>query len=82
MGCELWISPNTGISRKGTTFKELQSIFVDKITTDFIYEPLYSCKHSEDARDIKELLFEKEFDIIGVTNESRVLSIANKPFRL
>ncbi len=71
MGYELWISPNTGIRRKGTTFKELQSLFIDNITTRYIYEPLYSCKLADDSEHVKEKLEQREFDIIGVTDENR-----------
>ena len=71
MGYELWISPNTGIRRKGTTFKELQSLFIDNITTRYIFEPIYSCKLTDDSENVKETLEKREFDIIGVTDENR-----------
>lgn len=71
MGYELWISPNTGIRRKGTTFKELQSIFFDNITTKFIYEPVYSCKLTDESEHVRETLNQKEFDIVGVINEKK-----------
>jgi len=70
MGYELWISPNTGIRRKGTTFKELQSIFIDKITTKFIFEPIFSCKLSDESTHVKEALEFREFDIVGVINDN------------
>lgn len=70
MGYELWISPNTGIHKKGTTFNELQSLFIDKITTNFIYEPLYSCKLKDNAQHVKETLIQREFDIVGTINEN------------
>ena len=38
MGYQLWISPQTGIRRKGTTFKELQTLFIDQITRPY-YRP-------------------------------------------
>jgi len=70
MGYELWISPNSGIRRKGTTFKELQSIFFDSITTRFIYEPVYSCKLTDESENVKGILSQKEFDIVGVIDEA------------
>jgi predicted transcriptional regulator len=71
MGYELWISPNTGILRKGTTFKELQSLFIDNITTKYIFEPIYSCKRTDNSEDVRETLEKREFDIVGVTDENR-----------
>ena len=68
MGFQLWISPNTGIRRKGTTFKELQNIFIDNITTRLIYEPIYCCRISDYAPDVKHTLIERDFDVIGVVN--------------
>ena len=62
MGYELWISPNTGIRRKGTTFKELQSLFIDKISTKYIYEPIYSCKLTDESLHVKETLKKKLLD--------------------
>jgi predicted transcriptional regulator len=70
MGYELWISPNTGIRRKGTTFKELQSLFIDKISTKYIYEPILSCKMTDESTHVKETLDQREFDIVGVINEN------------
>lgn len=70
MGYELWISPNTGIRRKGTTFKELQALFIDKITTKFIFEPIYSCKQSDESSHVKESLEDRGFDIVGVINDN------------
>jgi predicted transcriptional regulator len=70
MGYELWLSPNTGIRRKGTTFKELQDLFIDKITTKFIFEPIYSCKQSDESAHVKEALEYRGFDIVGVINDN------------
>lgn len=71
MGFELWISPNTGIRRKGTTFKELQNIFINNITTKFIYEPLYCCRTGDYAMEVKKTLEYRDFDVIGVIDESK-----------
>jgi len=79
MGYELWISPNTGIRRKGTTFKELQSLFIDKISTKYIYEPIYSCKLTDESLNVKETLQKREFDIVGVINEnSQIIGFAKR----
>ncbi len=73
MGFQLWISPNTGIRRKGTTFKELQNIFIDNITTKFIYEPIYSCRLEDYAIEVKETLEYRDFDVIGVIDKNENL---------
>ena len=79
MAYELWKSSNTGIRRKGTTFKELQSLFIDKITTKFIFEPLFCCKLNDDSSDVKETLEFREFDIVGVINhDDQVIGFAEK----
>lgn len=70
MGFQLWISPNTGIRRKGTTFKELQNIFIDNITTKFIYEPIYCCRTNDNAREVKSALEYRDFDVIGVVDKN------------
>lgn len=70
MGFQLWMSKKTGIRRKGTTFKELQSIFIDNITTKFIYEPLYCCRINDCALEVKQSLSERDFDIIGVIDDN------------
>ena len=69
MGHELWISPHTGIRRKGTTFKELQTLFIDQITTKHIYEPLFSSRLEFDAIHVKAELERRDFDTIGVIDE-------------
>ena len=79
MGYELWISPNTGIRRKGTTFKELQSIFIDKISTKYIYEPILSCKLTDESQYVKETLKMREFDMVGVIDEnSQIIGFAKR----
>ena len=70
MGYQLWISPMTGIRRKGTTFKELQTIFIDNITTKLIYEPIYCCRADDYANEVKEDLERRDFDVIGVIDEN------------
>lgn len=79
MGYQLWISPQTGIRRKGTTFKELQALFIDQITTKFIFEPLYSCNINDDGLIVKEQLENKDFDIVGVIDDNKnVIAYAEK----
>ena len=68
MGYQRWISPQTGIRRKGTTFKELQTLFIDQITTKFIFEPLDSCNINDNGLDVKRKLETNHFDIVGVTD--------------
>lgn len=71
MGFELWYSENTKISRKGTTFGELQNIFIDNITTKFIYEPLACCKINDNAFEVKRTLDVKDFDTLGVLDKNQ-----------
>ncbi len=71
MGFELWYSENTKISRKGTTFGELQNIFIDNITTKFIYEPLACCKINDNAFEVKRTLDVKDFDTLGVVDKNQ-----------
>lgn len=70
MGFELWYSETTKISRKGTTFGELQNIFIDNITTKFIYEPLACCKIYDNAFEVKQTLDVRDFDTLGVVDEN------------
>lgn len=71
MGFELWYSEKSKISRKGTTFGELQNIFIDNITSKFIYEPLACCKISDNAFEVKRTLDLKDFDTLGVLDENQ-----------
>lgn len=78
MGYELWVSQNTGIRRKGTTLKELQLLFIDNITTRYIYEPIYCCRLNDDAYHVKATLKYREFDIVGVINDqNKLIGYAN-----
>ncbi|WP_306353111.1 CBS domain-containing protein [Flavobacterium sp. '19STA2R22 D10 B1'] len=70
MGFELWYSETTKISRKGTTFSELQNIFINNITTKFIYEPLACCKVSDNVIEVKRTLDLRDFDTLGVVDDS------------
>ena len=70
MGHQLWIS-NSGIRRKGTTFKEIQDIFIEKITTQHIYEPLYSAYVMDNALEIRQDLNQRDFDVVGVVDEAK-----------
>jgi predicted transcriptional regulator len=79
MGYQLWISPQTGIRRKGTSFKELQTLFIDQITTKFIFEPIYSCNNNDNGLIVKEQLEIKDFDIVGVIDENKnIIGYAKK----
>lgn len=73
MGLQLWYSPTTGIRRKGTSFAELQDIFIDNITTKFIYEPLACCKNDDFASDVQDLMKGRDFDILGVIKDDNTI---------
>ncbi len=70
MGLQLWYSKTTGIRRKGTTFSELQDIFIDDITTRYIYEPLACCRITDNIHNVKDILNQMDFDSLGVINEN------------
>ena len=73
MGLQLWYSKITGNRRKGTTFSELQDIFIDNITTKFIYEPLACCEINDSTNEVKNLMTQKDFDILGVTKDNNAI---------
>jgi predicted transcriptional regulator len=69
MGFQLWYSKETGIRRKGTSFTELQDVFIDNITTKHIFEPLAYCRITDNTEDVKNLLIERDFDTLGVVDD-------------
>lgn len=78
MGLQLWYSNTTRIRRKGTTFSELQDIFIDNITTKFICEPLACCGINDSANEVKYLMKERDFDILGVTNDNNAIGYVRR----
>ncbi len=70
MGFQLWYSKHTGIRRKGTSFSELQDIFIENITTKYIYEPLACCKVGDNPYEVKQTLEQRDFDTLGVVDEN------------
>jgi len=69
MGFQLWFSEKTKIARRGTTFAEMQQIFIDNITTKLIYEPLACCRINDNVKEVKTTMNAREFDTIGVIDE-------------
>jgi predicted transcriptional regulator len=78
MGLQLWYSPITGITRKGTTFSELQDIFIANITTKFIFEPIACCEIYDSAQEVKNLMNQRDFDILGVRRDDVVIGYIRK----
>lgn len=78
MGLALWYSSTTGIRRKGTTFSEIQDIFIDNITTKFIYEPLACCKDDDFANDVLDLMKIRDFDVLGVLKDGKTIGYLEK----
>jgi hypothetical protein len=70
MGYQLWTSPVTGYRRTGTRLRELRHLFEDGITARAILEPLQSCPAEASAIDIAQLLYNRDFDVAGVQEES------------
>ncbi len=72
MGFELWYSKHTGIRRKGTSFSELQDIFIDDITAKYIFEPLACCQITDNPFEVKNTLEQRDFDTLGVVDDNGV----------
>jgi len=70
MGFQLWYSKQTGIRRKGTSFSEFQDIFIDNITTKYIYEPLACCHITDNPLEVRETLKRRDFDTLGVVDDT------------
>jgi len=70
MGYQLWTSDVTGYRRVGTRIQEIRHLFVSGINVKAIYEPLKSCSLKSDARQMKEELIARDFDVAGVVDES------------
>jgi hypothetical protein len=66
MGYQLWVSPVTGYRRKGTRFSALKKIFIDNVTAKSIYEPLLCCPRDSRAKEARNALNTREFDVAGV----------------
>jgi hypothetical protein len=69
VGYQLWLSPYTGLRRKGTTFKELETLFIDQITTKLISEPLFSSRKYDNASEVKVELTNRDFDYVEVIDD-------------
>ena len=70
MAGSLWIS-KSGTRRKGTTFREIQGLFINQITTKHIYEPLYSTDLGSEPLEVLRDLNYYDFDVVGVINEKK-----------
>jgi hypothetical protein len=70
MGYQLWTSPVTGYRRTGTRLRELRHLFENGITAQAILEPLQSCPPDANAIEIAQLLHARDFDVVGVKEES------------
>jgi len=70
MAGALWVS-DKGIRRKGTSFREVQNLFIEQITTKYIYEPLYAASVSDDPIETKNDLIARDFDVVGVISTNQ-----------
>lgn len=66
MASSLWVS--NGVRRKGTSFNEVQDLFINQITTKHIYEKLHSAFIEDDETEILNDLIAYDFDIVGIVN--------------
>lgn len=78
MALELWYSPVTGLRRKGTTFPELHDVFIENITTKFIFEPLGCCEGSASTLFVNSQIKEKDFDVLGVREQNEIIGYVHK----
>ncbi len=69
MAGSLWVS--NGVRRKGTSFNEVQDLFVNQITTKQIYEKLHSAFLEDCATEILNDLIAHDFDIVGIVNQNK-----------
>jgi predicted transcriptional regulator len=77
MAGSLWVS--NGVRRKGTSFIEVQDLFVSQITTKHIYEKLHSASINDDPAEVLNDLVAYDFDVVGVVNkEKEVLGFISK----
>jgi predicted transcriptional regulator len=77
MAGSLWVS--NGVRRKGTSFNEVQDLFISQITTKHIYEKLYSAFIDDDANEVLNDLIAYDFDFVGVINRDKeVLGFISK----
>lgn len=70
MRLQLWNTKQTGIRRKGTSFSELQNIFIENITTKYIFEPLACCQITDNPIEVKDTLAQRGFDTLGVVDNN------------
>lgn len=66
MGYQLWVSPLTGIRRKGTRMSDLRNLFETGITANSIQEPLKYCFYGEEVSHVRTELERLHFDIAGI----------------
>lgn len=66
MSYQLWVSPITGIRRKGTRMSDLRKLFETGITASSIQEPLKYCFYGEEASGVLAELERLDFDIAGI----------------
>jgi len=70
MAGQLWISPDGKKRRRGTTFTEIQSLFINQITTRHIYEPLECTPLNVDTEELLNDLNALDFDVVGVIDHN------------
>ncbi|MBE9592914.1 MAG: hypothetical protein IMF19_05485 [Proteobacteria bacterium] len=63
MSYQLWVSPITGIRRKGTRMSDLRKLFETGITASSIQEPLKYCFYGEEASGVLAELERLDFDM-------------------
>lgn len=66
MAYELWISPQTGYRRRGTSVSELRALFERGVTARVIAEPLRCCRTTDSAEEVRAELARLDFDVAGV----------------
>lgn len=52
-----------------SSIEDLKDIFEKDFKAGYIAEPLYSFDNTADAQEVKKLMVEKDFDVIGIRKE-------------
>lgn len=70
MGHQLWYSRSTKIRRKNTRIVDIEKNILNKFTVDLLYENILSVSKDVSSQEAIYLMTERDFDFIGVMDES------------
>ena len=61
-----------------STLKDFRHIFDLSLTVRFIAEPLISFDAQRDAADVRKIMEEREFDVVGVREGGSITGMVNR----